>query len=550
MAAAIAGATGAFFSDSETSVGNTLAAGAIDLGIDNESYYNGQPNPGTSWQLSYDMDLCTVPNPAYAPDADENTEGTDDQPTLGCMFFNFNDLKPGDWGEDTISLHVNNNDSYLCADVTLTSTNDNGLTEPEGDDGDTTDGAGNGELQNYVKFVWWADDGDNVLEDNETPIHQNVPLGTGSVALADSDENIWGDEGPLPGDSTRYVGKAWCFGDLTLSPVPAGQGVNPTVNGGITCNGANVNNVSQTDSMTADISFRAVQSRNNTSFQCTAPDVVERATVGANLSAYVAPSVCDVTATGIPGPLETIQEAVDAAAPGDTVCVTPGSYEEIVNVDKSVTIAGLGVAGSAVTDAFIINADSVTVKGFNVEGGLTEGTFAGFYIKSGVDTLTIRDNDIEGPAVNDAITSGGSRGIVNVSGVPISAILVENNTIHQWTSGIYTNPDTGAGITWTIRMNDIDDNVAGIGELNSALVSRNEFGNSGIAQEAIGTGPTYDAISLISENNFLNGTMINDYGAAAMIGAENNFFNVSGLSQTTVGEVDFTPEEVSAFPHN
>ena len=267
------GATGAFFSDTETSTGNTFAAGAIDLGVDNTSYYNGQPNPGTSWALNYDMDKCTVPNPAY-----RGTETPNVPPTLPCMFFNFNDLKPGDWGEDTISLHVNNNDSYLCADVTLTSNLDNSSTEPEMDAGDTDWNDDNtGELKDYVKFVWWADDGDNVLEDNETPIHKNVPLGTGTVALADSDQNIWGDvDGddnpiPLPGGSDRYIGKAWCFGDLTLQPVPAGQGVNPTVDSGISCNGANAGNLSQTDSMTADIGFRAVQSRNNADFQCTAP---------------------------------------------------------------------------------------------------------------------------------------------------------------------------------------------------------------------------------------------------------------------------------------
>ena len=37
----ISGATGAFFSDTETSQGNTFTAGAIDLLVDNESYYNG-----------------------------------------------------------------------------------------------------------------------------------------------------------------------------------------------------------------------------------------------------------------------------------------------------------------------------------------------------------------------------------------------------------------------------------------------------------------------------------------------------------------------------
>src|SRR3990170_2294909 len=82
-AAVIIGATFAFFSDTETSTGNVLAAGEIDLGIDNHSYYNGVLNPGTTWRVDYDL--------------------SDDLPR---QFFNFSDVKPGDWGEDTISLHV------------------------------------------------------------------------------------------------------------------------------------------------------------------------------------------------------------------------------------------------------------------------------------------------------------------------------------------------------------------------------------------------------------------------------------------------------------
>ena len=32
----------------------------------------------------------------------------------GKLFFNFTDVKPGDIGEDTISLHVNTNNAYAC----------------------------------------------------------------------------------------------------------------------------------------------------------------------------------------------------------------------------------------------------------------------------------------------------------------------------------------------------------------------------------------------------------------------------------------------------
>lgn len=246
------GGTLAWFSDVETSKGNVLAAGAIDLGIDNHSYYNGLPNPGTTWRVDYNL--------------------SDDPARL---FFNFRDLKPGDWGEDTISLHVKNNDSWLCADVTLTSDNENDRVDPEVDDGDITDDPNGGELADAVNFYWWADDGDNVFEDDETLLPAgpmgNLDVGeTATVALADTDENICGEEGPLSGEDVCFVAKAWCFGDTTMTPYSqdGGNRQQGPDDRPLKCDGSGVNNVAQTDSFTADIAFRAVQSRHNEDFQC------------------------------------------------------------------------------------------------------------------------------------------------------------------------------------------------------------------------------------------------------------------------------------------
>ncbi|MES2966749.1 MAG: TasA family protein, partial [Patescibacteria group bacterium] len=49
IGALVAGGTGAFFSDTETSTANVFTAGAIDLKVDNESYYNGVLNTATTW---------------------------------------------------------------------------------------------------------------------------------------------------------------------------------------------------------------------------------------------------------------------------------------------------------------------------------------------------------------------------------------------------------------------------------------------------------------------------------------------------------------------
>jgi predicted ribosomally synthesized peptide with SipW-like signal peptide len=255
------GGTGAFFSDSESSSGNTFTAGAIDLKVDNHSYYNGQLNASTTWEVS---DLTIQ------------------------KFFDFPDLKPGDIGEDTISLHVNNNAAYLCANVKLTSNDENGQTEPEALVDATTGpgvGAGLGELASNVNFVWWADDGDNVLETNEAVISQG-PIGSlglnGSttVALADSQNNIWTNTpGPVDGGKTYYIGKAWCFGTIGTSPLSQ-DGLGTTSprtpgnsSGGITCDGHLLNNSTQTDSLTADVKFTAVQARNNSNYLCVPPVV-------------------------------------------------------------------------------------------------------------------------------------------------------------------------------------------------------------------------------------------------------------------------------------
>lgn len=255
------GATRAFFSDTETSKDNSFTAGAIDLKIDNTSYVtNGEgvlvTSPKTSWEL-----------------ADLTVE----------KFFDFTDLKPGDIGEDTISVHVNNNNAWLCAAARVTVNSDETCTEPENTDENAqcvieTNGQ-NGDLAQEVNFAFWKDDGDNVLEVGETPFLSG-PIsglnGAGQIALADTSVNsVWGLNTPIPGGTDVFIGKAWCFGTLTPNPVALGDGGplslvdNEILRGtGFTCNGLGVNNKAQTDKVVGDLQFYAVQSRNNSTFTC------------------------------------------------------------------------------------------------------------------------------------------------------------------------------------------------------------------------------------------------------------------------------------------
>jgi hypothetical protein len=245
--------TQAFFSDTETSAGNTMTAGAVDLQIANESYYNGNPNSNTSWELK---------------DVTENEK-----------FFNFDDIKPGDWGQDTIKLVVNTNPSWACAEITVTANDDNTCVGPESEVDtcvDNNEDLFDGEIAQHVSYMLWRDDGDNVLEDDEVPLifseGKLEDIGQSfQAALADSQLNLFtGNPEPLQPNTPYYIGKAWCFGDMAPDPVAQGNENSPENNPGFSCDDAGIGNAPQTDIFTADISFSVVQQRNNTSFVCPA----------------------------------------------------------------------------------------------------------------------------------------------------------------------------------------------------------------------------------------------------------------------------------------
>ena len=99
------------------------------------------------------------------------------------------------------------------------------------------------------------------------------------------------------------------------------------------------------------------------------------------LFAAVALIVC--AALGVPasaanlsvagGQYNTIHQAVDAANPGDTVVVAPGTYAENVVVNKPLTITGTGTvqAADSSKDVFLVTSQGVHIDGLTVTGGVS-----------------------------------------------------------------------------------------------------------------------------------------------------------------------------------
>lgn len=259
-AAVVVGATFAFFSDTETSTGNTFTAGELDLQIDAKAHYAGLTCTGGVW-------IEDVQGQSTRPDL--IGEGCDGTWTLTDLnqthkFFNISDIKPGDTGENTVSIHVFDNDGWGWFGVTPTSNPndlqtallfnvwlDQGQTPGFQNNGDSGEGDN---IQNFDEPTLASPGPIDVGgEEYELgPILAAVRAGLGSTCETDDPDGdgvTAGDvgdcqgiptDGHLVGSTTYYFGVGWKLPDDT-------------------------GNDAQGDSFVADMEFQAVQYRNNPS---------------------------------------------------------------------------------------------------------------------------------------------------------------------------------------------------------------------------------------------------------------------------------------------
>lgn len=164
----------------------------------------------------------------------------------GDVFWNFDDVKPGDRGTNVISLHVASNDAYVCMLTNHKQNLENGLVDPEIALGDTEP---TGELSQYLMlYVWEDSDGDGVRDVTETNVLYNGNFDGLNGAI---------NKLSVAGNGSDNFGVAWCVGALTAN----GDGT-------FSCNGSGNQDRAQTDKLIADLVLYAVQQRNNSGFTC------------------------------------------------------------------------------------------------------------------------------------------------------------------------------------------------------------------------------------------------------------------------------------------
>jgi predicted ribosomally synthesized peptide with SipW-like signal peptide len=217
--------TSAYFSDTETFENNRLTAGTLDMVVDWEEHYSdwkGEETEYAEMPGPNDDPDYVLPAPADNPNAedielvftetqqdfwdataieaypDENNDALREAAEVPCddlgslndvlssdlrtnneytspddPLISLQDVKPGDFGEVTLSFHLCDNPGYVWFGGDLIRHVDGENTEPEIDDPDEQQSAGEigpeteGELAGQIQVRAWYDDCDNIYEPEE-----------------------------------------------------------------------------------------------------------------------------------------------------------------------------------------------------------------------------------------------------------------------------------------------------------------------------------------------------------------------------------------------
>ena len=121
----------------------------------------------------------------------------------------------------------------------------------------------------------------------------------------------------------------------------------------------------------------------------------------------------DASTISVPDNYPSIQAAINAASPGDTIYVRAGTYDERIVVNKTVSLIGESQATTVLKNSDRSSMDSSNVVEVRANGALV----ANFPIREGMDGIrvwdcndtVIRNNKIMPPSTRPALPGRASR---------------------------------------------------------------------------------------------------------------------------------------------
>ncbi len=220
------------------------------------------------------------------------------------------------------------------------------------------------------------------------------------------------------------------------------------------------------------------------------------------------------------GDYTRIQEAIDNASAGDTILVYSGIYYENVNVNKQLTLRGIGnpvVDARGTLSAITLSVNGIVLEGFTATGSGRD--------KAGI-TVTSNNNTLSG---NNASNNG-----VYDYGPGISLSYSSNNTL---TGNNASNNEIGISLSYS-SSNMLSNNIASNNKYGNGMSlyysSNNTLSGNNASNNHHGISLSYSSSNMLSNNNASN----NEYGGGIYLESSSNN-TLDGNNASNNGKSDY-----------
>jgi len=206
----------------------------------------------------------------------------------------------------------------------------------------------------------------------------------------------------------------------------------------------------------------------------------------------------------VPDTYNTIQKAVDAANPGDTIVVRPGIYMENVFINKTLTLIGKDrnttiIDGGRAGNGIHVISSNAAIINFTIQNSADDPIvlYSGIFLFRAVHTI-IRNNILKNNSVGIYLQSGSN-----------NSLIIDNLILDNTRPGIRLADNSSSNC---IIENTLKNNTEGI-EVHSS--SSNSFYHNNFIHNKVYQARPLGGISNTWENNYwsdYNGTDTNGDG--------------------------------------